>query len=146
MYYKGQCKTHIRRKEGSGDHRRTVNYRSTEQYFDYKVVKQKCNCETLICVNVTNFWSINGLPPIHQAYLCGGPGSEFELEPGYYEYPFQFTLPPDLPSSFEGSHGKVRHGDSESILGFSLHSEYSDSRCLSAFMIFYGCLLKRTAY
>ena len=39
MYYKGQCKTHIRRQEGTGEHRRTVNYRSKEEYFDYKVVK-----------------------------------------------------------------------------------------------------------
>ena len=38
MYYKGQCKTHIRRQEGSGEHRRTVTHTSTEQYFDYKVI------------------------------------------------------------------------------------------------------------
>ena len=40
MYYKGQCKTQIKRQEGTGEHRRTVRYRSTEQYFDYKVVKK----------------------------------------------------------------------------------------------------------
>ena len=40
MYYKGQCKTHIRRQEGSGEHRRTVTHTSTEQYFDYKVGNQ----------------------------------------------------------------------------------------------------------
>ena len=69
-------------------------------------------------INVTTFGSNPDLPHLHQAYLCGGPGSEFELDPGYYEYPFQFTLPPDLPSSFEGSHGKVRYGDPESVSGF----------------------------
>ena len=58
---------------------------------------------------------IPNLPSLYQAYLCGGPGSEFELEPGYYEYPFQFTLPPDLPSSFEGSHGRVRYGGPEPV-------------------------------
>ena len=40
MYYKGQCKTHIRKEEGTGEHRRTVHYSSTEQYFDYKVDKE----------------------------------------------------------------------------------------------------------
>ena len=43
MYYKGQCKTHIRRQEGSGEHRRTVTHTSTEQYFDYKVGNQNFN-------------------------------------------------------------------------------------------------------
>ena len=37
MYYKGQCKTHIRKQEGSGEHRRSVVHTSNEQYFDYQV-------------------------------------------------------------------------------------------------------------
>ena len=50
MYYKGQCKTHIRKEEGTGEHRRTVHYSSTEQYFDYKVDK-----EDLAHINIADF-------------------------------------------------------------------------------------------
>ena len=31
------------------------------------------------------------------------------LQPGSYKYPFQFQLPPDTPSSFEGHWGRVRY-------------------------------------
>jgi len=31
------------------------------------------------------------------------------LKPGSYKYPFQFQLPPDTPSSFEGHIGRVRY-------------------------------------
>lgn len=31
------------------------------------------------------------------------------LQPGSYKYPFQFQLPPDTPSSFEGHCGRVRY-------------------------------------
>lgn len=31
------------------------------------------------------------------------------LPPGKYSYPFQFQLPPNLPSSFEGQHGYIRY-------------------------------------
>ena len=84
MCYKGQCETHITRLESTGQlppnpQHKMANYRSTEVYLN------------------------------HNTYLCGGPGSEFELEPGYFEYPFQLTLPLNLPPSFEGSHGKVRY-------------------------------------
>lgn len=31
------------------------------------------------------------------------------LKPGLYKYPFQFQLPPGIPSSFEGHFGRVRY-------------------------------------
>ena len=32
-----------------------------------------------------------------------------ELKVGKHEFPFSFTLPKDIPSTFEGSHGNVRY-------------------------------------
>ena len=57
MYYKGQCKTHIRRQEGSGEHRRTVTHTSTEQYFDYKVIHQNVNPERFLFF-MKNFFGV----------------------------------------------------------------------------------------
>lgn len=74
---------HVRWTEqhGSGKHRRTVTYYSREDYF-----KQIVNCQS---------------PP---------PGSDnMILKPGSYRYPFQFQLPPAMPSSFEGHFGRVRY-------------------------------------
>lgn len=39
----------------------------------------------------------------------GETNRQFILPPGRYTYPFQFQLPLDLPSSFEGEHGHVRY-------------------------------------
>ncbi|XP_046650076.1 arrestin domain-containing protein 3-like [Daphnia pulicaria] len=36
-------------------------------------------------------------------------GSDKELEPDYYRYAFSFTLPHQLPASFEGAHGSLRY-------------------------------------
>lgn len=43
-------------------------------------------------------------------YLLGGANSgETELPPGAHTYPFTCSLPPQLPSSFEGEFGFVRY-------------------------------------
>lgn len=43
-------------------------------------------------------------------YLLGGANSgETELPPGAHTYPFTCSLPPSLPSSFEGEFGHVRY-------------------------------------
>ncbi|KAJ7372506.1 hypothetical protein OS493_019015 [Desmophyllum pertusum] len=49
-----------------------------------------------------------------QAILLGrGPfqsGNDVKLQPGNYNFPFQFPLPPhSLPTSFEGDYGSVRY-------------------------------------
>jgi len=36
-------------------------------------------------------------------------GSDKEFEPNYYRYAFSFTLPHQLPTSFEGAHGSLRY-------------------------------------
>lgn len=36
-------------------------------------------------------------------------GQESKFGAGYYEYPFSFQLPHQLPTSFEGQHGNVRY-------------------------------------
>jgi len=41
--------------------------------------------------------------------LAGGPNSEIEIPAGDHTYPFSTTLPPLLPSSFEGEHGNIRY-------------------------------------
>ncbi|XP_065942642.1 arrestin domain-containing protein 17 isoform X5 [Magallana gigas] len=38
-----------------------------------------------------------------------GTGDDNQLPPGQHVYPFTFTLPPNLPSSFEGGTGYVRY-------------------------------------
>ena len=42
-------------------------------------------------------------------YLYGYNGDKTELKVGNHEFPFSFTLPKDIPSTFEGSHGNVRY-------------------------------------
>uniref|UniRef100_A0A8D8VAD8 Arrestin domain-containing protein 3 n=1 Tax=Cacopsylla melanoneura TaxID=428564 RepID=A0A8D8VAD8_9HEMI len=41
--------------------------------------------------------------------LLGGGGAEMEIPQGSHVYPFTSTLPPSLPSSFDGEHGYVRY-------------------------------------
>ncbi|RVE49380.1 hypothetical protein evm_005995 [Chilo suppressalis] len=41
--------------------------------------------------------------------LVGGKNSEKHLDPGKFEYPFSFQLPPNCPSSVDGSVGHVRY-------------------------------------
>ncbi|RZF46314.1 hypothetical protein LSTR_LSTR010169 [Laodelphax striatellus] len=41
--------------------------------------------------------------------LAGGGNSELEIAAGEHVYPFSATLPPLLPSSFDGEHGHVRY-------------------------------------
>ncbi|XP_022129874.2 arrestin domain-containing protein 17 [Pieris rapae] len=45
----------------------------------------------------------------HKAFLIGGERGEVELQPGKYEFPFEFQLPGNCPSSFEGTVGHVRY-------------------------------------
>ncbi|CAD7093278.1 unnamed protein product [Hermetia illucens] len=40
--------------------------------------------------------------------LRSSDGNSFDLAPGKYEYNYQITLPPDLPSSFNGQYGMIR--------------------------------------
>ncbi|XP_061172553.1 arrestin domain-containing protein 3-like [Saccostrea echinata] len=67
---------------GSGQNRHTVTYSATEYYFN-------------------NVMSVFGKG------LSGG--DEYSLPPGQHTFPFSFVLPPNLPSSFEGSTGHVRY-------------------------------------
>ncbi|XP_059482478.1 arrestin domain-containing protein 17-like isoform X2 [Neocloeon triangulifer] len=53
----------------------------------------------------------------HQTVLLGGAGrgSEICLAPGEHFYPFNFDLPANIPSSFEGEHGHIRYCVSASM-------------------------------
>jgi hypothetical protein len=68
--------------EGSGDNRRTVtrSYTSSEAYVDLTTIA----------------WNNQQVP--------GG-----NLPPGQYSWPFNFNIPPTVPSSFEGSVGNIRY-------------------------------------
>ena len=70
-----------RQTHGSGDNRdrRTIRYKNEERYLDI------------------------------QQNLYGYNGDSIELQMGSYEFPFNFTLPQNIPSSFEGPHGGVRY-------------------------------------
>ncbi|XP_059473739.1 arrestin domain-containing protein 17-like [Neocloeon triangulifer] len=45
----------------------------------------------------------------HEFPIFGGEGEKLSLEPGEHSYPFTYTLPKKLPSSFEGELGFVRY-------------------------------------
>ena len=70
------------RTTGTGDNQRTetVSYTSNETYVD----------------QIATLWSNKQTP--HEM-----------IGPGMYNYQFQFTIPPDCPSSFQGSCGYIRY-------------------------------------
>ena len=41
--------------------------------------------------------------------MTAAGGERIRLEAGSHRYPFTFSLPPNVPSSFEGEHGYVRY-------------------------------------
>ncbi|XP_072938215.1 arrestin domain-containing protein 2-like [Epargyreus clarus] len=42
-------------------------------------------------------------------YIISSRDGKFKMQPGHYEYPYQFTIPPDCPASYEGKHGHIRY-------------------------------------
>jgi len=68
----------VRRSGGKKRRSRRIVYESQEAYFTQKI------------------------------QFVGGVGYSFEMTPFNYVYPFSFTLPQQLPSSFEGTYGCVR--------------------------------------
>ncbi|KAK6179157.1 hypothetical protein SNE40_011577 [Patella caerulea] len=83
LKFYGQAKVHfterVSRGSGNNRHHETIHYRAEEEYFNQKV-------------------------------LLFGQGKDSVMAPaGQSVYPFQFTLPPGLPSSFESRYGYVRY-------------------------------------
>ncbi|KAH9523028.1 Arrestin domain-containing protein 3 [Bulinus truncatus] len=76
---------------GSGKNRHTTtrHYSASERYFDQEIL-------------LFGIWPNQG-------------SDTKELPPGTYTYPFQFQLPPGLPSSFEAHTGHVRYTVSSNI-------------------------------
>jgi len=70
-----------RRTRGTGDNRRTetVHYRSSESYIN------------------------------HRQYVIGDSSNTMQIAAGDYEYPFTFTLPLSVPSSFVGEYGRIAY-------------------------------------
>lgn len=76
----GRAKVHWTESSGSSKNRSTKTYRAEEIYIKEEV------------------------------YLYGSSGGESsQLTAGTHRYPFTFSLPATLPSSFEGVHGSVRY-------------------------------------
>ncbi|XP_022332250.1 arrestin domain-containing protein 17-like [Crassostrea virginica] len=86
LTFKGLAYVHWteRHSTGSGKNRRTTtrHYSATENYF-HQIV------------------------PVYGRGV--GTGDDNRLPPGQHVFPFSFTLPPNLPSSFEGGVGYVRY-------------------------------------
>nr|XP_002129778.1 arrestin domain-containing protein 3-like [Ciona intestinalis] len=80
----GKANVHWSESRGSGKNRRTVHYRSSETYFEQ-----------------TSY--------VYGQGSMGPYQNEKKLPGGQSNFPFQFILPPQLPSSFEGAHGYVRY-------------------------------------
>lgn len=79
MEFEGKAYCHWTEEEGTGDDKRTVSYSGKEHFFEYKL------------------------------WLVGSGASKFAHGPGRIGYPFQFTLPASLPSSFESRIGYIRY-------------------------------------
>ncbi|KXJ16020.1 arrestin domain-containing protein 3 [Exaiptasia diaphana] len=81
--FHGEARVRWSQSSGSGNNRRTHTYHNSEVYIN--------TCATLF-----------GKAP--------GAKDSPVLQPGEYNYPFQFHIPPNnLPSSFEGQHGHIRY-------------------------------------
>ena len=81
VQFPGKSYCHWSKTEGSGDDRRTVHYYGREKIFEIKSV------------------------------LVGSPnsGSRMVLPAGQTHYPFTFTVPNGIPTSFEGTIGHIRY-------------------------------------
>ena len=78
---KGYC--HWTEQKGTGDNRRTVSYSGHEQFFD--------------CIS-----------PLFGS-LPNSNGPKLTLPAGQSTYQFVFTIPQNLPSSFESGIGYIRY-------------------------------------
>ncbi|XP_060062573.1 arrestin domain-containing protein 3-like [Ylistrum balloti] len=81
VYAKFKGESHTSWSTGSGDNKQS--HSQTEQYFKTEI-------------------------PLFQA-AEGADGNYVEMDPGNYDFPVNFVLPPLLPSSFEGGTGYVRY-------------------------------------
>uniref|UniRef100_A0A8D9BAL5 Arrestin domain-containing protein 3 n=1 Tax=Cacopsylla melanoneura TaxID=428564 RepID=A0A8D9BAL5_9HEMI len=84
IQFKGESKVEFSgqetvRKDNGDTANENVQFKSTEEYYDFKY------------------------------NLLGGSQAEMEIPQGSHVYPFTSTLPPSLPSSFDGEHGYVRY-------------------------------------
>ena len=83
--FKGQCNvkfdTQERRRKDSGDEYETVwrTHRGSEEYFSFR------------------------------QFVYGDGSETFYLNPGLHQFPFQFTLPLNIPTSYEGQFGSIRY-------------------------------------
>lgn len=73
----GTADVHWSEQHGSGKSRNTVQYRNKETYLDLKI------------------------------FLVGDGKDKTKLPIGTHSFPFAITLPPNLPSTFMGAHGRV---------------------------------------
>ncbi|KAI5695943.1 hypothetical protein M8J75_005840 [Diaphorina citri] len=84
IHFKGEAKVeysgqHRVRKDNGDTENENVQFKASEDYYDFKY------------------------------NLFGGSEAEMEIPQGSHVYPFSSTLPPTLPSSFDGEHGCVRY-------------------------------------
>ena len=76
----GYSRVHWSETTGTGSSRRTNHYSNYEEYFNMKLM-----------------------------FACQEGNHALYLEPGDLSYPFQITLPSNLPTSFEHNHAHVRY-------------------------------------
>ncbi|GFR67350.1 arrestin domain-containing protein 3 [Elysia marginata] len=87
LTFEGKAQVHWTETESTGtgenSETRTVSYSASEKYFDQDVL-------------LHGIWSSQGR-------------STTKLPQGRHTFPFQFLIPPNLPSSFEGTDGQIRY-------------------------------------
>lgn len=102
---KGKAEVAFTKKKGFGKNRRTRYYSDEETYFK------------------------------ELTYVIGDGTNETQIAAGEYEFPFQFQLPENIPSSFVGEHGRVAYSvtgvidrpwkfDHETVAFFSVVHDY----------------------
>ena len=59
-----------------------------------------------------------------------GPGGMFSLNPGSYKFPFQFTLPSNIPPSFKGRRLKIYYCTQTGVAPIRIDCFVNDKRLI----------------
>ncbi|KAI5725668.1 hypothetical protein M8J77_018570 [Diaphorina citri] len=135
IHFKGEAKVeysgqHRVRKDNGDTENENVQFKASEDYYDFKY-NLFGGSEALVIEflgEARNKWTgtitertPEGEHKSRQVTFMGreeyyrfkynlfGGGAEMEIPQGSHVYPFSSTLPPTLPSSFDGEHGCVRY-------------------------------------
>ena len=94
--FRGHCNVEFyteERRRRENNRRRTSRDDSTDSSFETVRVMHRGGEEYFSC----------------RQYIYGDGSESFYLNPGVHQFPFQFTLPLNIPTSYEGQFGRIRY-------------------------------------